>query len=94
MPWLPVLGVLLGLAAGALVWEVAGTRVLLVREVTLAVAAALGLALGFLGRTRLGRWLVDEVDQRPFRADLPREFHHLRPPRNPREEALDRHRRL
>jgi hypothetical protein len=73
--WLPVVGVALGFAVGALLWVVIGSGVVLVREVLLVIAAGGGLIAGRLERTRIGRMLVTDAPETTD--DLPAEFGHL-----------------
>ncbi|MEN3279990.1 MAG: hypothetical protein V7607_1130 [Solirubrobacteraceae bacterium] len=89
VPWLPVVGVALGLVLGGLTWLIVGSDIVLLREAVLALGAVLGLAAGLLERTRVGRLLLTEP--RPDMPDeLPAEFDHLTRPFDHREDALAR----
>jgi hypothetical protein len=92
VPWLPLVGVALGLALGALVWLVAGSRIILFREAAVALGAAFGLAVGLFERTRVGRAMLAEP--RPDVHDLPAEFDHVPRRFDHREDALDRRERF
>ncbi|HEX7300952.1 MAG TPA: hypothetical protein VF257_18285 [Solirubrobacteraceae bacterium] len=87
--WLPVIGVALGIAVGAVVWLVVGADVLFLREAVLALGGVLGLVAGLMERTRVGRMLLADpnVEVPP---DLPAEFHHVVRGFDHREDAMAR----
>ena len=93
VPWLPLVGVALGLALGGLTWLIVGSEIILLREAVLALGGVLGLLAGLLERTRVGRVVLAE--SRPdMPDDLPAEFDHLARPFDHREDALTRRERF
>ena len=86
--WLPVVGVLVGLGMGALLWALTGSIFFLAREGTIAIGGVLGLVGGVVARTRVGRWLL-EFTEAPLQhaPDLPAEFRHVDSRVEPRPPA-------
>jgi hypothetical protein len=94
VPWLPVVGVALGFALGGLVWLAVRSEIILLREGALMLGALVGLVVGLLERTRVGRLLLAQTMTPEVPHDLPAEFDHVPRPFDHREDALSRRERF
>lgn len=95
VPYLPYVGIALGLAWGGTVYLLLDTDAVLVRETALVAAVVLGSALGRLAETRAGRWVAARAERWTIEpepvipADLTAEFRHTVRD-DPREAARGR----